>query len=173
MSDMPQGSVAEPTEDELVLTRLFDAPRELVFQTWMRPEHLMRWWAPKECTVRDCTVDPRPGGAFHYCMSFNGGRDIWGLGIYREIEAPEKIAYVDSFADENGNPVSPTYYGMSEGHPTETLVTVTFAEEDGKTRLTLRYAIPVSVEERAGAEQGWSEMLDRLDSLLPSLRQEA
>jgi uncharacterized protein YndB with AHSA1/START domain len=153
-------------ESDLVLTRIFDAPRELVWDAWTEPGQLMRWWAPKGCTTPFCKVELRLGGKFHYCMRMPEGRDICGIGIYREIVAPSRLVYTDSFADVQGNPVTPAHYGMSASHPAETLVTVSFEEHEGKTRLTLRHAIPVTVEERAGAEQGWSEMLERLAAVL-------
>ena len=152
----------KPADPDIVIIRIFDAPRALVFRAWTRPEHLMRWWAPKGCTTPVCKVDLRPGGKFHYCMRLPEGREIWGVGLYREIVEPERIVYTDCFADAEGNPVSPEHYGMSPGHPMESLVTVTFAELDGRTKLTLRHAIPEPVVERAGTEQGWGEMLDRL-----------
>lgn len=161
--DAKRNSSIEDTADrEIVLTRVFDAPRELVFKAWTDPAHLMRWWAPKGCTTPFCKVDLRPGGKFHYCMRLPEGREIWGMGIYREIVVPSRLVYADSFADAQGNPVPPAHYGMSASHPAESLVTVTFEEHEGKTWLTLRHAIPVSVEERKGTEQGWGEMLDRL-----------
>jgi uncharacterized protein YndB with AHSA1/START domain len=155
-------SIEETADRDIVLTRVFDAPRELVFRAWTESEHLMRWWAPKGCTTPFCQVDLRPGGKFHYCMRLPEGRDIWGMGVYREVVAPSLLVYTDSFADAQGNPVPPAHYGMSAGHPAESLVTVTFEEHGSKTKLTLRHAIPVSVEERRGTEQGWGEMLDRL-----------
>jgi uncharacterized protein YndB with AHSA1/START domain len=94
------------------------------------------------------------------------GIEIWGLGIYREIVEPERIVYVDTFADADGNTVPPSHYGMSAGHPSETLVTVTFSELDGKTKLTLRHSVPGPFAEREGMQQGWSEMLDRLSEEL-------
>jgi uncharacterized protein YndB with AHSA1/START domain len=152
----------EPASRELVITRMFDAPRALVFKAWTEPERLMRWWAPKGFTTPFCKVDLRPGGVFHYCMRSPEGQDIWGIGVYREIVEPERIVYTDAFADAEGNPVPPAHYGMSSSHPPETLVTVTFAEHEGKTTLTLRHSILESVEEREGTQQGWTEMLDRL-----------
>lgn len=151
---------------EIVITRTFDAPRELVWKAWTEAGNLMRWWAPKGITTPYCKVDLRPGGKFHFCMRTPEGRDIWGIGVYREIAAPSLLVYTDSFADAQGNPVPPAHYGMSASHPAETLVTLTLEEHEGKTRLTLRHAIPVSVEEREGTEQGWSEMLERLAALL-------
>jgi uncharacterized protein YndB with AHSA1/START domain len=156
----------EPAEQELVITRIFDAPRELVFKAWTEPERLMRWWAPKGCTTPFCKVDLRVGGAFHYCIRMPEGRDIWGIGVYREIVEPERIVYTDAFADAEGNVVPPTHYCMSLSHPPETLVTVTFAEHGGKTKLTLRHSIPDAVEERGATQQGWTEMLGRLSEEL-------
>ncbi len=149
-------------ERDLVITRIFDAPRELVFKAWTDPDHLMRWWAPKGCTTPFCKTDLHVGGVLHYCIRLPEGRDIWGIGVYREIVEPERIVYTDSFADAEGNPVPPAHYGMSSGHPAETLVTVTFDEHDGRTKLTLRHSILAEVEERDGIQQGWTEMFDRL-----------
>jgi uncharacterized protein YndB with AHSA1/START domain len=149
-------------ERELVVTRLFDAPRELVFRAWTEPEHLMHWWGPKGFTTPFCRIDFRPGGVFHYCMRSPEGEDYWGIGVYREIVAPERIVYTDAFADEEGNPVPPEHYGMSSSHPQETLVTVTFAEHEGRTKVTVAQSILESVVEREGTKQGWLEMLDRL-----------
>src|ERR1700694_3641082 len=153
---------SEPTttsDQDIVITRVFDAPRELVWKAWTEPERLMRWWAPKGFTTPVCKVDLRPGGVFHYCMRSPEGRDIWGIAVYREIVEAERIVYTDAFADAEGNPVPPAHYGMSSGHPPEALVTVTFAERGGKTTLTLLHSIPESVEEREGTQQGWTEML--------------
>ena len=152
----------ETADREIVITRVFDAPRELVWRAWTEPDRLMRWWAPRDFTTPFCTVDLRLGGVFHYCMRSPNGQDIWGKGVYREISAPERIVYVDSFSDPEGNTVLPTHYGLSPSHPTETVVTVTFAEHEGGTELTLRHAIPKATLERGGTEQGWGEMLDRL-----------
>jgi uncharacterized protein YndB with AHSA1/START domain len=145
---------------------VIDAPRSRIFKTWTEPEHLTRWWAPDGCTTPFCKVDLRPGGRFHYCMRLPDGREIWAIGIYRHIVEPERIVYVDSFADENGNPIPPTHYGMSADHPAESLVTVTFAEQAGKTKLTLRHAIPEAIKDREDTQKGWTQMFDRLANYL-------
>lgn len=163
--DKKSGSMTDASENEIVIARVINAPRESVFKAWTEPERLKRWWGPKGFTTPYCKVDLRPGGVFHYCMRSPEGRDYWGIGVYREIVRPERIVYSDSFADAQGNPVPPSHYGMSPGHPSETLVTVTFSEREGKTELTLRHSIPESVPERKGAQQGWSEMLERLEEL--------
>jgi uncharacterized protein YndB with AHSA1/START domain len=153
---------ANAVERDLVITRVLDAPRRLVFEAWTRPEHMMRWFGPKGFTTPFCTIDFRVGGVFRYCMRSPEGRDYWGIGVYREIVVPERIVYTDAFADAEGNAVPPSHYGMSSSHPAETLVTLTFEEQDGKTKLTLRHGIPETVTERDGTQQGWNELLDRL-----------
>lgn len=158
-------SSASP-ESGVVISRIIDAPRDRVFKAWTEPERLMRWWAPKGFITPYCKVDLRPGGIFHFCMRSPESRDIWGVGVYRKIVEPERIDYIDSFADADGNPVPPAHYGMSPTYPAEALVTVTFDEYEGKTRLTLQHAVPESVMEREAIRQGWIEMLDRLEAHL-------
>ncbi len=149
-------------ERELVITRVFDAPRDLVFKAWTEPDHLMHWWGPNGFTAPVCTIDLRPGGIMHLCMRSPEGRDYWCKGVYLEVVEPERIVCTDFFSDEAGNLVQPAHYGMSPDWPTETLVTVTFAEHAGQTKLTLQQSVLESVAERSGAQQGWTESLDRL-----------
>ena len=148
--------------EQVLITRVFDAPRDLVFKAWTDCERLMRWWGPKGFTTPVCKID-RPGGSFHYCMRSPEGRDYCGKGVYREIVEPERIIFTDFFVDEEGNPVSAVHYGMSPDWPEETLVTATFAEHEGKTKLTLQHALgSVPASERDLCQQGWSESLDKL-----------
>jgi uncharacterized protein YndB with AHSA1/START domain len=152
-------------EQELIITRVFDAPRELVWQAWTEPEHFMRWWGPKEFTTPRCDIDLRVGGRFLYCMRSPDGQDYWGTGVYREIVPPERIVVTDSFADEKGNVVPASHYGMSD-MPLEMLITVTFEDEGGKTKMTLRHAGMPEGENREGANAGWSESFDKLAEYL-------
>jgi uncharacterized protein YndB with AHSA1/START domain len=156
------GSARQPAEENLVISRVIEAPRRRVFEAWTKPEQLVRWWGPITFTTPFCNIDLRTGGAFHYCMRSPEGRDYWGKGVYREIVEPERIVYTDSFSDEDGNLVQPAKYGMSPDWPPETLVTVTLAEHDGETQLTVQHGVPESVADSAGARQGWTESLDRL-----------
>jgi uncharacterized protein YndB with AHSA1/START domain len=87
MNAMPEYAMGSP-EEGLALTRLFDAPRELVFAAWTDCEHFARWWGPKDFTTPHCSIDLRPGGRMHYCMRAPDGQEFWGLGIYREIVSP-------------------------------------------------------------------------------------
>jgi uncharacterized protein YndB with AHSA1/START domain len=156
---------SEPSEQVLVITRVIDAPRDLVFKAWTEPGRKKHWWGPNGFTTPFCTIDLRVGGVYHNCMRSPEGRDYWSKGVYREIVAPERIVCTDSFSDAEGNLVEPAQYGMPEW-PVETLITVTFAEREGKTTLTLQHDVPESVAERTGARQGWSESLDRLAAYL-------
>jgi len=159
-------AAARPTEPELVITRVLDAPRELVFKAWSEPEHLVRWWGPKGFTTPHCTIDFRVGGAWHLCMRSPEGRDYWCKGVYREIVAPELIVTTDCFADEAGNLVPPTDYGMGPEVPAEMLLTVRLADEAGKTRLTVQQSLPLSLARSIGAVDGWNQSLDRLAAAL-------
>jgi uncharacterized protein YndB with AHSA1/START domain len=155
-------SKKEQTE-QVLITREFDAPRESVWKAWTECEGLMRWWGPKGFTTPLCKIDLRPGGIFHNCMRSPEGRDYCGKGVYREIVEPERLIFTDFFVDEEGNPVPPTYYGMSPDWPQEALVTVTFADHEGKTKLTLQHTLgPVPASERDMCREGWSESLDKL-----------
>jgi len=94
---------------ELVITRTFDAPRELVWQAWTEPDRLMRWWGPKGFTAPVCTVDLRVGGRYLSCMRSPEGQDYWSTGVYQELVAPARLVYTDSFADEQGKWVVTAY----------------------------------------------------------------
>lgn len=146
----------------LEVTRLIDSPPASVFAAWTDPERVKQWWGPKGFTTPVCTIDPHPGGAWLTCMRSPEGRDYWCKGVYREIVADKRIVTTDFFADETGNPVPPTRYGMAADWPAETLITVDFAEQEGKTRLTVRQTVPDPLVADSGAVQGWSESLDRL-----------
>jgi uncharacterized protein YndB with AHSA1/START domain len=136
---------------ELVITRVFDAPRELVFDCWTEPKHLQHWQgAPRGFTVTSYESDIRPGGFFRICMRSAEGVDRWLEGGYRAIEKPERLVFTHAWLDADRKPGK------------ETLVTITLAERDGKTELTLRQTGFPSVESRDGHKYGWSSALDVL-----------
>jgi len=152
-------------ERTLVIERVFDAPRELVWKAWTDPEHLMRWWGPKDFTSPAAEIDFRVGGKYLFAMrspEFNEGESIWSTGVYREIVPLERIVCTDSFADADGNVVPATHYGMGADIPVEMLVTVTFEDLDGKTRMTLRHEGLPAGEMKDGAGAGWNESFDKL-----------
>lgn len=152
---------------DLFFSCVFNAPREVVWQAWTRPDRLMRWFAPEHFTPASARVDLRPGGHFLYCMRSPEGVEFWGKGMYREVTPPERLVYVDSFADEEGNPIRPEQYGLSPDYPAETVVTVTLADQGSKTLLTLTHVgLPVGKVSDA-TEAGWRTQLDRLCEALP------
>jgi uncharacterized protein YndB with AHSA1/START domain len=126
---------ANADERELVITRTFDAPRELVFKMFTESEHLKNWWGPKGFTMNVARLELRSGGVFHYSQKSPEGQEMWGKFVYREIVEPEKLVFTNSFSDEEGNtvraPFNPTW-------PLEILNILTFAEHEGKTTITLR-----------------------------------
>lgn len=144
---------------ELVITRVFDAPRELLFALWTDPAHVVRWMGPRGFTVTHLEQDPRPGGAWRLCLSQDdGSRHLWRGGINKEIVEPERLVFTFAWEDADGRP----------GH--ETLVTVTFAEQDGKTKMTFRQAFFETVEQRDGHHKGWSSSFDRLEEYAREVR---
>ena len=169
--------MAEPNQNTdrnaLTITRVFDAPREPVWQAWTEPEHLRRWWGPKGFTSPVCRIDLRVGGAYLYCMRSPEGRDFWSTGVYREIVPLERLVCTDSFADEKGNVVPASHYGMSSDFPLELQVTVTFEEHDGKTKLTVTDLFDTAEDRdgmlQSGMEEGAAESQDRLAELLADL----
>ena len=152
--------------EDLVVTRVFDAPRGLVFRAWTEPERVRRWWGPEGFTMPYCDIDLRPGGIFHRCMRSPGGQEFWVTGVFREIVAPERLVFTDSFADAEGNVVPPARYGVGPGMPLERLVTVTFEEHAGSTKVTLRHAGLPSGADRDLVPHGWASGLESLAGYL-------
>jgi uncharacterized protein YndB with AHSA1/START domain len=158
------------SERELILTRTFDAPRELVFAAYSSCEHLSNWWGPRSWPLVECTMDFRVGGVWHYCLRGpDKGDESWGRAVFDEISEPERIVYTDAFADADGN--------VNEGMP-RTQSIVELAEVDGKTRLTLRATYPSPADLQTvldmGMVAGITETLDRLaEHLVASMSQNA
>jgi uncharacterized protein YndB with AHSA1/START domain len=147
-----------PSDRELVITRVFDASRRLVFEAFTKPEHVKHWYGPRSLTMTLCEIDLRPGGRWRYVLRDPDGNEHAFSGVYREIVPPERI-------------VSTEVYEAMPGH--DRLVTVTLAEQSGKT--TLRsHVLYKSLEDRdghlqSGMEPGMNETFDRLNELLQTL----
>ena len=155
-------------KNELTITRLFDAPRELAWKAWTEPERMKKWWGPQYFTAPVIKTDLSVGGKYLYCMRAPDGKDYWSTGVYREIVPRERLVMTDSFADENGNVVPASHYGMIGEFPLELLVTVTFEAIGNKTKMVLRHeGIPEGqVKELTLA--GWSGSFDKLaESIVP------
>jgi len=162
---------AAGAEEEFVITRVFDAPRELVWKAFTEPERMRQWWGPKGFTVIASTMDLRLGGTYHYGLRGPDGSTMWGKFVYREIVRPERMVLVTSFSDAAGNitrhPMSPTW-------PLQMLSTFRFAEQDGRTALTVQWS-PLDADEteratfagaHASMQQGWTGTLDQLAGYL-------
>ncbi len=159
----------QSTENALVIERTFDAPRELVWKAWSDPTMAKRWWGPKSFTAPVAEIDFRVGGKNLLAMQspdFNDGKPIWSGGVYQEIVPLERIVVTDYFADEKGNPVPASEYGMEGDFPPEMLLTITFEDVGGKTKMTLRHEGLPAGEHTAGANVGWNESFDKLAELL-------
>jgi uncharacterized protein YndB with AHSA1/START domain len=146
--------VTEPADRVLVLTRVFDAPRSLVFKAWTEPEHMANWFGPRGFKSTVLKQDLRPGGAYRIHMLGPDG-DHWTQGVYREVVPPERLVMVGSWADAHGNPTRP-----------ETTLTLLFEDLAGKTKLTLHNAIFESVTARDAHHSGWNSSLDCLAEYL-------
>ena len=146
----------KPLTREVTITRLVDAPRELVFRAWTDPKHLAQWWGPRGFTNPVCEVDLRVGGALRIVMRAPNGTEYPMRGVFREIVAPERLVFTNTPVDKDGNDII------------DGLTTVTFAEEGGKTRLTLRTHARVLAPDAAwmleGMEMGWTQSIDRLEA---------
>jgi uncharacterized protein YndB with AHSA1/START domain len=141
----------------LFIERLFDAPRDLVFKAWTNPEHLAQWWGPKGFASTVQKIEFRPGGTYLIHMRSAVGTDHWSQGVYQEIVVPEKLVMVGSWVDARGTPTSP-----------QTVLTVTFEDVSGKTRLTL-HQIFESEGARTAHRGGWTSSLERLAEHLSSI----
>jgi uncharacterized protein YndB with AHSA1/START domain len=163
---------AETKSADFVISRVFAAPRRLVWQAFTDPEHMRQWWGPKGVTVVQQEMDFRPGGTYHYAIRTPDGQVMWGKFVYRDIDEPRRIVWVNSFSDEAGgltrHPLAPTW-------PLGMLTTITFDEPlPGQTGLTIRWSPLNATEEEQrtfdaghdGMRQGWSGTLDQLTAYL-------
>lgn len=156
---------------EFIISRLFDASRDRVWDGWTKRDQLMQWFGPAGCTMTVATLDLRPGGLFHYCMRMAGGQEMWGKFAYREIVPPQRIILVNSFSDPNAgitrHPYSPSW-------PREMLSTTVLDEQGDQTMLTIRWQpLDPSEEERKtfdsshdSMKMGWTGTFDQLAAYL-------
>ncbi len=134
----------------LVLDRTFDASRDLVFEVWAHPKHIVNWWGPDDFTLPFCEMDFRVGGRYRFCMRSPEGEDHWVTGEYKNINEPVSLIFTWIREDTSGNPLC------------DTLVNISLEEHNGGTRLTLEHTGFDSVPYRDEHVGGWNECLDRL-----------
>jgi uncharacterized protein YndB with AHSA1/START domain len=158
-----------------VISRHLKAPRQLVWDAYSQAEHLLHWFGPKGVRMSHSVMDFRVGGTFHYSQALEGGGALWGLWLFREIQAPVTIVLMQHFSDEHGgvarNPWNASW-------PLRILSTTTFSEQDGGTLLTIQWE-PYEASEpeeatflsgHASMNPGWSSVLDRLEEYLSLLQ---
>lgn len=139
----------------LELTRIFDAPRELLWLAWSRPDMRVAWLGPVEWPAVRCENDMRPGGAWRTCLKSATSEEVlWQGGIYREVVVPERMVFTFKWEGTN----------HEDGTPVDTLVTIDFTQlPDGRTRMDFRHEGLKSEESLAGHRHGWTSTFDRLD----------
>lgn len=153
--------VSTPSDREIMLTRAFDAPRDLVFEAWTNPEHVRHWWGPRSSTMVHCEADVRPGGSWRYVTRGEDGVEVPFTGVYQEVTRPERVVHTEIYDVEPFNSGDPA------------VVTVTFSEEGGRTTVTST-SLFTSKEVRdivlgSGMEVGAAESYDRLAERLKTL----
>src|SRR5260370_15213988 len=146
--------ITTPTDREIVMTRVFDAPRTLVFDAFSKPELAKPWFGPRGWPLVVCEVDQRVGGGVRFVMRGPDGNDMGMRGVYREIAPPERSVHMESFDD----------------YPGESQVTGVFVEQGGKTTLTVTVLYPSrevrDIVIKSGMEHGAAESYDKLAELL-------
>lgn len=150
----------------ITITRMFDAPRDSVWERWIDPNEYMCWWGPKDFTAPHADLDVREGGKFLVSMRAPDGKEYWDTGTYEEVIEKNRLVYRDSFADEHGNIVPASYYGMGPDKPLDMEVEVTLEDVEGKTRLTLEHCGIPEGDMLDNARQGWNQSLDKLADCL-------
>lgn len=150
----PSDSATLAAGPELVITRIFDAPRSLVFKAWTQPEHLVRWLGPKDFFASAVKLDVRPGGAWSAVITSPEGKSYGMAGLYREIAPPERLVFT---------------FAWDEDEAERMLIALTFRDRDGRTEMTFRQTGFRSVESRDSHRGGWSECFDRLPGFLAQI----
>jgi uncharacterized protein YndB with AHSA1/START domain len=151
-------AAARKPDVDVTVARVFDAPRDLVFNAWTDPKQLAQWWGPAGFTSSRCKVDGRPGGTMFIQMHAPDGAIYSWTSTFSEINPPKRIVFTSSVADVDGEL-------LFEG-----LHTVIFEEQSGKTRLAVHSVVhaatPVGAEKLKGMPEGWSETLERLANVI-------
>lgn len=149
--------VTEPAEKVLLMTRVLDAPRKLVYDACTKREHMFLWGCPKDYTLISCEMDVRVGGAWRNCMRSPEGKDSWSHGFYKELIEPEKIVFTHAweYPDKAGR---------------ETLITIILEEVDSKTNLTFHQAFMFDVADRDNHMFGWGQCFDKLEKFVIKLK---
>ena len=156
--------------ERMVVTRVFDAPRELVWKAWTEPKYVMQWWGPKDFTAPVCRMDFRVGGKSLFCMKTPDGQEFWNAIEYHEIVPHEKIVSSMYFSDAEGNKIEAEEVGI-EHEAIDGAFDVTLFEDlgDGRTKLTLIGNEPMESARESGQLEGWNQILEKLADVVAEL----
>jgi uncharacterized protein YndB with AHSA1/START domain len=158
--------------ERMVVTRVFDAPRELVWKAWTDPKYVMQWWGPKGFTASVCKMDCRVGGKFLICTRTPDGQEFWHGGEYHEIVPHEKIISSMYFSDSEGNKVEPAQLGI-EHEAIEGAHDMILFEDlgNGRTKLTFIGNEPMESAKNSGQLEGMNQVLDKVAAVVTKLAQ--
>jgi len=157
-------------KERMVVTRVFDAPRALVWEAWTNPKYVMQWWGPKDFTAPFCKIDFRVGGKFLCCMKSPDGQEFWNGGEYHEIVPHEKIVYLMYFADSKGNKVEPEHYGIEHEAIEGARDMVIFEDYgNGQTKVTLIGNETMEEAKNSGQLEGWNQILEKVAAVIAGL----
>jgi len=159
--------------ERMVVTRIFDAPRELVWKAWTEPKYVMQWCGPKGFTAPFCEMDFRVGGKFLCCMRAPDGQEFWNAGEYHEIVLHEKIVSSMYFSDPEGNKVEPAQYGIEQHEPIDGAHDVITFEDlgNGQTKLTFIGNETMESAKNSGELEGWNQILDKVAAVVAGVAQ--
>jgi uncharacterized protein YndB with AHSA1/START domain len=154
---------------DLVITRIIDAPIDLVWKAWTDPQYVTRWWGPEFYTSPTCKIDLREGGRYTFCMRApqdQGGQDMYTSGIYKKIVPMQYLEFTQGMSDKDGNPVDPAQLGLPADFPKELRTTIVFTAKGNMTELTItEYDWPVS-QMYVYSYAGMHQSLDKLSTSL-------
>jgi uncharacterized protein YndB with AHSA1/START domain len=165
---MAENTVSEI--ERMVVTRIFDAPRELVWKAWTDPKYVMQWWGPKGFSCPACEMDFRVGGKSLLCMKTPDGYEGWNAIEYHEIVLHEKIVSSMYFSDSKGNKIDPAELGMEEAIDGAYDVTLFEDLGNGQTKLTYIGNEPIDSAKESGQFEGWVETLDKIADVVAELK---
>ena len=159
------GTTENVKKHDLVVNRIIDAPLALVWKAWTEPEHVKRWWGPKDYSSPSCKLDLREGGKYIFCMRApqeQGGQDSYTAGVYQKIVPMQLLEFTQSLADKDGNKIDPAQAGMPPDFPKEMLATVGFKAKGDLTELTITISGWTEGQMFVYAFAGWHQSIDKL-----------
>lgn len=167
---MAEDTTQNAMKVDLVVTRIIDAPLELVWKAWTEPEQVMRWWGPKDYSSPSCKIDLREGGKYIFCMRApkeQGGQDSYTAGVYKQIVPMKLLEFTQGLADKDGNPIDPAQLGMPPDFPKELRTVIVFKPRRDMTELTITEYNWTPGQMYVYSLAGLHQSIDKLAEVLP------